>query len=244
MCFTNLIVPYQDSHFMLIIIDARAPETIHEYFSQLGTVIKFQTQGICYDAISGHPDVFMFQAGEKLIVAPNIPENYLTVLNDHGISYTMGKCPVGRKYPDTGRYNALKTRYGLLHNKNVTDPLVAKNSTGYIHCSQAYVRCTTIEVGEVLITSDKGIKAVLDDNMLDSLYVDPQNIVLQGFKNGFFGGCCGIWRKNIYFCGSLNSFIEAPKLRSIINKQGFDLIEVIGDYPLDVGGIFFLKTDQ
>ena len=229
---------------MLIIIDARAPEKVFQYFDKLGKVVKFKTEGICYEGISGHPDIFMFQSQNQLIVAPNLPVEYGKLFEKNTIPYQKGKLPVGNKYPQTAVYNALETKHGLLHNTSITDPTITFNVKQFIHCRQAYVRCTTIELGDVLITSDKGIKRVLNNNSLNSFYVDPQNIVLQGFKNGFLGGCCGVWKNFFYFCGSLKFLSNAEMFRETIDKQGYQLVELFDGYPIDIGGIFFLNSNM
>lgn len=244
MCISSKTTIYQDIPFMFIIIDARAPKKVFQYFDKLGNVVKFKTNGICYEGISGHPDIFMFQSRNQLVIAPNLPDEYVSLLEQNSIPFLKGEIPVGNKYPRTALYNALDTKHGLLHNTAVTDPVISSCVKQFIHCKQAYVRCSTIELGDVLITSDKGIKRVLNTNSLNSLYVDPQNIVLQGFKNGFLGGCCGVWKNFFYFCGSLKFLSNADMLRKAIDKQGYQLVELFNGCPVDVGGIFFLNSNM
>jgi len=206
----------------------------------MGQVIDFETHGICYDAVSGHPDIFMFKHPGGYIVAPNMPDRYKEILHKQPFSVTEGSLPVGLSYPQTAHYNALYTSDGILHNKNITAPEVQVTSSGFIHCQQGYVRCTTLKVGSIFFTSDKGIERTLLAKSLKVFFVNPQNIVLQGFKNGFFGGCCGIWEKNIYFCGTLKQYHFSKSLISAIESEGFNIIELYNGPLIDVGGIFFI----
>lgn len=57
---------------MLIVIDKRIPEEAKKRLSGFGKIIEFETKGITYPAISGHPDIFMCQTTESLICAPNL----------------------------------------------------------------------------------------------------------------------------------------------------------------------------
>lgn len=225
---------------MLIIIDKKAPEAAKERLQEVGEVVEFSTSGICYEAISGHPDIFFFQHPGGLVVAPNTPDRYINLLRERGISFEKGDLPVGKQYPETAHYNALYTHNGILHNIYVTDNNVKKWHKKMIHCKQAYARCNAIEIGNWLITSDKGIERTLLNESRKVLYVSPQNIVLQGFENGFLGGCCGMEQKKIYFCGSIGNLPQSNEIKTTISGEGWEITELF-DGPLhDVGSILFL----
>ena len=59
---------------MFAIIDSRSSArvitTLKEYVKD---VFAFQTNGLTYDSISGHPDIFIYQDKDHLVVAPNAP---------------------------------------------------------------------------------------------------------------------------------------------------------------------------
>lgn len=225
---------------MLIFIDARAPHLAKETLRKHGEVVDFLSSGICYDAISGHPDIFMFQHPGGLIVAPNLPEVYRNRLAEQGTNVITGIQAVGPEYPATAYYNALFTNIGILHNKKITDEKVASTHARLIHCRQGYVRCTTIQIGETFYTSDVGVEKTLLDNDCKVLFVNPQNIALQGVKYGFFGGCLGVYSKKVYFCGAIKYLDVYKILVEQIEKEGFELIELYPGPMLDVGGIFFI----
>ncbi len=229
---------------MLIFIDRKAPAVARQALSHWGEVVVFDAPGIAYDAVSGHPDVFIFQYPGGLIVAPNIPARYLEILDRHNIAYQKGIMPVGAKYPATAIYNALYTPYGVLHNAKVSDDLIKEKATKFIHCRQAYTRCTTFLAGELFLTSDRGIEHTLLQQSLNVQFVHPQNIVLQGFKCGFIGGTCGLWQKKVYFCGSLYGLQHAELIREQLHHNGFEIIELYQGPLMDVGGILFIQEKQ
>lgn len=227
---------------MLIIVDKKAPAPAREKLLQLGTVVEFATQKICYQAISGHPDIFFFQAPEGLVIAPNTPEIYKQILRNHDVPFTEGDKPVGEKYPETAYYNALYTSFGIIHNRNVVDRKVRQMHPSLIHCKQAYVRCNALEVGSVVITSDKGVEKTLQSKGVNTLYVDSENIVLEGFTHGFWAGCCGISQKKLYICGSIHNMDSAPRLKDLLDQQGYEIIELYQGPLIDIGGILFVDT--
>jgi hypothetical protein len=227
---------------MLIFIDSKAPEAAKLILRNTGKVIEFETEGLCYDAISGHPDVFFFQHPNGLIIAPNTPLKYKNILKDNKIQFIEGELPVGIVYPQTACYNALYTSYGVLHNSNFSDSAIKRLQAKTLHCKQGYVRCNTIKVGDLFLTSDHGIESVLIKQSFKVFHVDPQSIELKGFRNGFFGGCCGIWEKKLYCCGSLHSIPNADELIKLIHHEGYSIVELNEGALIDVGGIFFIPS--
>ena len=71
------------------------------------------------------------------------------------------------------------------------------------------------------------------------LYIDPRQIKLEGQKNGFFPGCCGIWRNNLIVCGSTKYLKEKEELDKFLKDNDFNLIELYDGELIDVGSIFF-----
>ncbi len=225
---------------MLIIIDQKAPDKAKYKLSQVGKVVEFATDGICYDAISGHPDIFFFQWPGGLVVAPNLPGKYKQLLQEEGISFQEGAFIVGQKYPFTAHYNALYTSQGILHNTKYTDPVIKNLGYPLIHCRQGYVRCNTLQAGKTMITSDRGIEKVLTKQEIESVFVEPSKVLLKGVANGFFGGCCGFWMKKLYICGSLNNLPGGEEFKSSLEHE-IEIIPLYNGPLMDVGGIMFIK---
>lgn len=229
---------------LLIIVDKKLPSRAKQTLGNYGNLMELETKNITYDAISGHPDIFFFQDKHQTIVAPNLPEKYFEILNRYGIKYRKGIKPVGRDYPHSSRYNALQTSYGLLHNTHFTETSLQENATKRIHCRQGYTRCNAIEIGSTVLTSDKGIMKTLENHSIPAIYTDPQNIILPGFKNGFFGGTCGIHNKQLFVCGQLNHLENTTQIEKLFIKEEIENIELYDGKLFDAGGIFFMNTQS
>ena len=229
---------------MLIFIDKRAPETARQTLRKYGEVVEFSTKGIVYEAISGHPDIFMCQTPETVVVAPNIPAEFLAVLDNNHINFVFGKNPVGIKYPETAIYNAVVTEKYLVHNITFSDPVIlnVEEKKQIIPVKQAYTRCNLLFLNEnAAITSDKGIEKQLAAFGVRTLFVDPAGVELPGFKHGFFGVRV-VFRK-IRF-SSLESYriiIRAIKLWILLKKRDSQSPNFMMVNFLMVAGYFYYK---
>lgn len=227
---------------MLILADARFPERVLRTLERYGQVVPFSSQGVVYEAIAGHPDIFLCPVPGGLVAAPNTPERILEAVESSGISFILGKAPVGEAYPASARYNAFVGKDCLLHLFDITDEVILAPTQGLekIAVRQGYARCSLVEAGGLYITSDCGIEKALKESGRETFYVDPTPIVLPGQPHGFFGGCTGVWEQQLFLAGSLRHLPEETFLQQTLEQRGITIIELY-DGPLwDGGSILFL----
>ena len=228
---------------MLIFIDNRSPNPAKEKLSDYGEVIPFSTNGITYESISGHPDIFMCRVNKNLIVAPNLPENFKKILKNNSVSFVEGELPVEKKYPGTSRYNIVATENYLIHNFRYTDSVITDvgEDLDLIHSGQGYTRCNLLPLKEDrFITSDEGIKRVLERFSLKCFYVNPSEILLQGERHGFFGGVCGIHENTIFVNGNLSRINQGEELKNFLKGLKYDIVELYDGPLFDGGSILFI----
>ena len=94
---------------MVVIADKRLPWEVKSKLSEYGKLIEMESSGIVYEAISGHPDIFLCVTKDELIIAPNTPLNIKDQLAENGLSFKSGSKNLGAKYPKTAYYNAVVT---------------------------------------------------------------------------------------------------------------------------------------
>lgn len=228
---------------MLIFTDHRIPRPAAKRLGQFGEVVPFQTHNLVYDAISGHPDIFMCRVNSNLIVAPNLPEKYKTFLEKKGINFLEGEEPVGFKYPQTATYNVVSNERFLMHNFRYTDSTITNSARDLdlIHLNQGYSRCNLLPLkNNTFITSDHGIYRILEYAKLEVLFVEPDDILLPGFKHGFIGGACGVFENKVFIIGQLSRFKEGNKVRSFLEKQNYEIVELYNGPLFDGGSLFFI----
>ncbi len=228
---------------MLIIVDQKIPNAAIKKLTEFEEVVEFQTEGIVYEAISGHPDIFFSQIENQLVLAPNLPDVYFQKLKEHKISYVLGEEAVGTKYPASSKYNIVADNDYLIHNFRNTDSKIIQlaEDMDLIQVDQGYTRCNLIPLGNKhYITSDKGVARTLKRFDLEVLYVDPEGIQLPGYKNGFIGGCAGILEKKIFFIGSLNHLKDSNEIKAFLKSQNFEIIELYDGPLFDGGSLIFI----
>ena len=229
---------------MHVIADSRLPKEALEKLAEFAEVLPFSSNGVTYDEISGHSDIFFCQIDGQLIAAPNTPINFLEMLSNAGIFYTFGNSSVGSNKVNSTHYNAVATQSYLIHNTKNTDTVILDlcREKKIIHCNQGYTRCSLVALTDNLfITSDEGIAKVLVSNSLEHLLVDAKNILLPGFRNGFFGGTCGISRNTLFLAGSLQYFPQGEMVREFIQSKGFEIVELYDGRLFDCGSLLFIE---
>jgi len=227
---------------MIIIADNRIPEQAKVALENYGEVLYLESHGITYPAIAGHPDIFLCQVNEQLVLAPNMPKVSWERLSKTSVSYVNGKLPIGKKYPQTAPYNAVVSDKFIIHNQNVTDSKIKELTVGkeFIHVNQAYTRCNLIPLeNNRFITSDNGIEKTFLRHGFEVLFVNPNGIILSGFNNGFIGGTCGIFEDKIVFIGNLNHLPEGNKIQKFVSD--YEIIELYNGPLYDGGSLIFIE---
>ena len=235
---------------VVIIASTLMPDKAKENLSKLGDVMWLQPSDKAYPSISSHPDIFFFCKDERhcksVICAKNVDMEL-----PHNIEIIKGEKPVGKKYPETVPYNAVGVGNILIHNLLYTD-LSIQNSYRQIstksvqlNVNQGYTRCNLLALDEKnFITSDFGIKKVLEENGCNVFYVDPHQIALPGHDHGFFPGCCGLVDDYVVVCGSLKHLKECKELKKFIRRNKMKIIELYDGELVDVGSIFFIRYKE
>lgn len=228
---------------MLIIADQRIPTPAKTTLEKFGELHLLKTTGVTYEAISGHPDVFLCSVNDQLVIAPNICQSFKDLFHQKKINYAIGELPIGGKYPATATYNIVCTEKFLLHNFRYTDSVITNLSDDLqlIHLNQGYSRCNLIPLkNDHFITSDEGIHRVLNNYKLDTLLVNPAGILLPGFDHGFIGGTAGVIGSKIFFLGKLDLFPDGRKIRQYLSQLDYQIIELYDGPLFDGGSIFFI----
>jgi hypothetical protein len=229
---------------MLIIIDARLPENAITKLKKLGEVFLLKSDNIVYESISGHPDIFITQIDELVVMAPNAPIALKEALKKNRIPFLKGKAKLSKRFPDTVYYNAVCTADFLIHKEGHTDACILHETTKkkYINVSQAYTRCNLMKLpDDSFITSDKGIEKSLKAQGIEVYYLYSDDVELSGQDHGFIGGTMGVLENKLYIIGSLSYYQQATALKDICSSKGLEIVELYDGPLIDGGGIFFLK---
>lgn len=230
---------------MLAVIDARSPiEAKRNLIKFVDDILFFETSGITYNSISGHPDIFMFQGNNNFIIAPNLPDVLIHFLKKHQVEFQIGNSKINETYENSVQYNCVSTENLLLHKEDMTELLILEdnNTKEFINLPQAYARCSMMHLkNNIFISSDLGIKKVLDKYNLKNLYFSPEDVKIVDHKNGFLGGTCGISGNQVFFNGNIDKHKDGKSLRRFLTELNYEIISLHDDYLYDGGGIFFIN---
>ncbi|HOU85571.1 MAG TPA: hypothetical protein PLA54_11005 [Spirochaetota bacterium] len=157
------------------------------------------------------------------------------------------KCtkPISEIYPYDASYNACYTGKYLIHNLKFTAPEIIDfckiRNIPSLHINQGYARCSILPVNaEAVITADSKSAEILKQSGIDVLLIQSGFIKLEGFKYGFLGGCCGIYKDKIYITGNFNNHPDKEKILSFIDKYAMKA-QFLSEELIDIGSIFFLN---
>jgi len=229
---------------MFAIIDSRSPEqAINNLKEYVTDVCMFQTNGITGNSISGHPDIFIYQDRNQLVLAPNAPVELFEFLNNHNIEYLKGNKNVGKELFNSVQYNCLSTSQFLFHKSGFTDSVILEinKDKEFVQLPQAYTRCSLMHLCEDnYVTSDRGIENVLLQKGLSCFYFNPEEIIIRDHNNGFIGGTAGMWGKRIFFNGNVGLHADGQGLQEHLLNLGIDIVNLSDEYLYDGGCIFFI----
>lgn len=209
-------------------------------------VIKTPKCKDVYDAISYHPDIQFFNCGKgKIIVAPNLYEEYIELLDGLGIEVIKGGKCLKRKYPEDIAYNVCVVGKYALHNFEYTDKEVLKyldeNGFERISIKQGYSKCSICVVDDKsIITADKGIVDSIEKSGadIDYLLIEQGNIDLFDMNFGFIGGCTGILSDSeVGFLGNVENHPDFEKIKEFLNKYGKRYVSLSKEKLIDLGSI-------
>lgn len=227
---------------MLILHDARLPQTAIDTLQYYGSTLAFITKDIVASYLSGHLDIFCCCGLENPIFAPNTPKYVLEKLKQENISFSIGEGFVNNlKFQDTA-YNALVSENYLIHHQKSTDKEILKRCQNkeFVHVNQRFTRCSAVSLkNNNFLTSDKGIANTLCEKKLNCLYVQPNGIVLPSLNYGLLGGCIGVYDDTIFIIGNLSYHQEGDKIQYFLKKLHYQIIELYKGPLFDGGGLFF-----
>lgn len=226
---------------MLAIIDYRTTEKAIRKLESFAEVLLFRAKDLVMPQLEGHPDIFIYQDANGLILAPNTPSYVLEKFIQCDINFQFGQSEVGMI--DCTNYNCVSTTSHFIHHLDNTDQVIREliRNKKLIHTRQAFTRCSLTALSSAyFISSDKNIEKALIREGLSVLYAEPNKIEFPGFRHGLFGGTNGIFSGSIFFNGNLNHSDPDGRIRNFIGDTGLDIIQLHDGLLYDGGSIFFV----
>lgn len=186
--------------------------------------------------IDDHPDLSLFKlADDTIIVDEGVYDYYKEKLANYNV--IKGE-KVREKYPRDSIYNIVRLKDYYIHN-DITERNIEnyfkENRVNHLKVKQGYTRCSIIPLKNILITSDYGIYKTLREKIAIKL-VDNDEVILDGFTQGFLGGTCGLVGNKLIFTGDITRHRAYPVIKDVCDRENIDI-----SYPktdlVDLGSI-------
>ena len=198
-----------------------------------------------------HADLGICIVSENEAVCPPCTASYYKeALSPYGFTITVGNRNLSSNYPFDCAYNVGIVGKRCFLNKKICDEVLLErlNSLGYelIDVKQGYAKCSLCAVDENrIITGDMSIARAAEKIGIKVLFIPNNNIILNGFSNGFIGGCLGMADKNTLLVNGEIKFLENPdKILKMLKEEQIIPIEVKKGAVTDIGSIIPLMAHQ
>lgn len=181
-------------------------------------------------SMARHADLSFCYLGEGIAVsAPEAFEYYSAETEDIGLKIIKGSLYVGRTYPFDAAYNVCIMKDKIFCKKSITDPVLLSTACdmGYeiININQGYAKCSVCPVDEKsAISADMSFYRAASKAGIEVLQITNGQIVLNGFDNGFFGGCAYMPAKaEMGIAGDIKSLPQCEKITAFLSERGITL---------------------
>lgn len=231
---------------MKLLIDHRMKNIFLNYFIKNDIkCIKLNSITDVYEEVASHPDIFAININGKLICSSNID------FKNNNVNYIVGEY-VEKGYPNTSKFNVCVTsKYAICNTKNISKVVyneILKNNLEIIHVNQGYTKCSLIALNDYnYITSDIGIKNVLENKGFNVLYMPDEDIKLlnkdssYSEKKGFIGGATCIIENKIILFGDVRKLEKGQAFQKFVTNLGYELIDFKDEDIIDYGSAVVIE---
>lgn len=195
--------------------------------------------------VNCHPDMILHHLGGKDILLFDYDENLNQTLRQKGFNLIFCESKIKKEYPYDIPLNCLNINGYIFGKRDFIDNKIKSrfNLEKIINTKQGYAKCSCCVVDKThIITTDKSLEKVLKQNGFEVLFVNAKSIMLEGYNNGFIGGCCGLIDKDkLLFSGVLSQ--EYQDIRLFCKQCGVEVISLPFDTLNDIGSIIPILQD-
>ncbi len=226
-----------------IICSQILPNNIKNNLSSAGfTLVEGSYSTIIENETKYHPDMLYFKMlSNKLLVSDKI--NFVHNLDTFKI-VEKTRTPQGAKYPKDCVLNCFRAKNHLFCGGYVAEEIVdecKRSKIEIIKVKQGYAACSTVKVtDEAFITSDTGIHCALIKHGYDALLVSNEGIKLNGYSNGFIGGCALVTENMVAFTGNIKKHKDYENIKAFTANYNKTIVNLNTDTLYDYGGFILL----
>ncbi len=200
--------------------------------------------------VSTHPDMLMFILGDTVV----LPEEYYreyprvveTLHESTSAEVILSNAPRSTEYPLDVSLNVLVCGDVAMGRGDFiaseVKELVSRKGLRLVHTKQGYAACSSLALGNSVISADRGIISACKSEGLPCLEVSQGHVRLEGYDTGFIGGASGVCENTVYFLGNIMRHPDSEKILEFLKTQGYSAVSLSDGELCDFGGIKFIRN--
>lgn len=236
---------------MICLVDERISTACERALLKRGLhVIKMPRCEGLSAPIASHPDMLLFLHNGHLISSADYCERYPYVFSDirelgENISMTFTEDIQKKEYPLDAIFNALTVGNYIFYKEDAISPAIKEYAMSAhltaIPTKQGYPACTTLAFGMAAITADLGMAKVMREVGIKVTLIENGGISLPPYEYGFIGGAAGVFGKEVFFLGDLDTHPSCELIKKAILDEGYAPISLSDESLCDLGRILFIE---
>ena len=114
-----------------------------------------------------------------------------------------------------------------------------------LNCKQGYTKCSVAPIRQnAVLTDDNSIAKALQKNGFDVLLLEKGDVLLQGFRYGFIGGCCTMLSPSeMLFLGDIRLHRNGDAIKAFLQNYGITPICIEKTPLTDIGSLIPLLQE-
>ena len=222
-------------------INENLPRPMEAALSAYGRCVRLPAFSALPEPVCRHPDMLMARIGGHLLLHRAYAAGR-AVLDALGVPYTLSDAEVGADYPRDAVLNVCTAGRCLFAAPQAVSQTVldaaAHEGFRFVPVKQGYAGCSTIAVGDAVVSADAGICRAARENGLTVLQISPGGIGIERYDAGFIGGACGVIDdKTVCFFGDVRTFGAYSELREFFDPRGISFVSLGEGALFDYGGL-------
>ncbi len=228
------------------LINERFPAEYRACLSKYGEVLPVPPFAALDFPVSAHPDMLAVNVSGTLFVhAENAA--LCALLREHNIPFCEVSAKAGKAYPADVALNLFTVGKLLFACEKYAsaEVLAFARENGYkvVNVRQGYAKCSTMVLGDAVVTADTGIYKAAVAHGVDTLLISHGHVGIEKYDTGFIGGASGtLCAGKVCVFGALGAHPDGEKIRAFALSHGVEVAD-LGVGPLfDYGGIVRLES--
>ena len=231
-----------------LVVSKYLPDTIKESLTESFDLILLENDPRLPIPVAAHPDMQFLCIDDTVILSKELYDTNPTLraVIDGRFKIRFARREYTDTYPGDILLNCLRLEGYLFCKGDAVDDevkrLCIEKGLEIVDVKQGYAACSTLSVGDAVITADTGIYESAMSKGFDALLISAGNILLKGYDHGFIGGASfyNKEKKCVYFFGNVTNHPDYYIISDFLSVRGIRSVFYEKPELEDFGGAVLL----